>query len=468
MFLLPQHLQAAQRYGSSFAQLGDKWNLHYSWGLRTCELDPDALGNYRFVVRRLQARLRDGTLIAIPEDGVLAAVELKTAFERTRSIRVFLAVPVFDLGRANVPTNSSPDRARYLLDSQELEDENTGQDRKAIRIRRLNCKLLLSTEDRAGYETLPIAQVKKSDRADATPELDEAYIPPVLACDAWKGLSAGIMENIYDRIGGLLEEHTKLVVDRHIGLESQSPGDRLIIEQLRALNEAYALLRVLAFAEGVHPLAAYLELCRIVGQLVIFSRKLGPRTPNTLPLYDHDDLGRCFTTVKQYIHESLDFRRPVYQERPFYRADQRMEVKLEREWLESAWQVYVGVQTALSADRCIRLLSSGPGGLDMKIASADQVDQIFTLAKRGVKFEHSARPPRVLPSPPGLIYFQVDPQSQPDVWQDIKDKLTLALRLNTRGLVESPDNAPNELTIRTSDGQTASLMFTLYVVPQEQ
>jgi type VI secretion system protein ImpJ len=466
MFLLPQHLQAAQRYGTHLSQLGDKWNQHYSWGLRSCELDTNAFANYRFVVRTLKARLRDGTLIAIPEDNVLTPVELKAAFERTSPVRVFLAVPLFDLGRANASPNSSPDKARYLWDTQDLEDENTGQDRKAVRIRRLNVRLLLSTEDAAGYETLPIAQLKKTDRAEATPELDAAYIPPVLACDAWKPLSAGILEYIYDRIGMLLEKQTGLVVSRGIGLESQAPGDRLIVEQLRALNEAYAMLRVLAFAEGVHPLSAYLELCRLVGQLVIFSRKIGPRTPHDLLPYDHDDLGRCFASVRRYIDQALDFDPIPYQERPFQRVGERMEVKLEREWLEPSWQIYVGVQTSLSTDQCIRLLS--PGGLDMKIASAAQVDQIYTLATRGLKFDHVQRSPRALPSPPGLNYFKVDPQSQPAVWQDVKEKLTLALRLNGKGLVESPDNEPNELTIRASGGQTASMKFTLYVLSQEK
>ena len=160
------------------------------------------------------------------------------------------------------------------MDTQELEDETTGLHPQPVEIRRLNFKLLLSTVDRAGYETLPIAQIKKADRAEATPELDESYIPPLLACNAWKPLARDILEGIYDRIGALLEKHAALVVSRRISLESQSPGDRLILEQLRALNEAFALLRIMVFAQGVHPFPAYLELCCLVGRLVIFSKKL--------------------------------------------------------------------------------------------------------------------------------------------------------------------------------------------------
>ena len=51
---------------------------------------------------------------------------------------------------ANVGTNGSADGARFRLDVQELEDENTGVNAQPIQVRLLNLKLLLDTEDRAG------------------------------------------------------------------------------------------------------------------------------------------------------------------------------------------------------------------------------------------------------------------------------------------------------------------------------
>src|SRR5215813_273615 len=115
MFLRPHHFQAAQRYWSYQTSLGDKWDLHYNWGLRAIDLDLDGLANFRFVVRSLKARLTDGTLISIPEDGVLPPVDLKLAFEREANTTAFLAVPVMRLGRANVPGAGTKDGTRYLL-----------------------------------------------------------------------------------------------------------------------------------------------------------------------------------------------------------------------------------------------------------------------------------------------------------------------------------------------------------------
>ena len=106
----------------------------------------------------------------------------------------------------------------------------------------------------AGYDVIPIAQIEKSERAEATPQLDATYIPPLLACDAWHELSVGVLQAVYDRIGRKIEKLAGQAVSRGLSLDSIAPGDALIFAQLRELNEAYAILTNIAFLEGVHPL----------------------------------------------------------------------------------------------------------------------------------------------------------------------------------------------------------------------
>jgi type VI secretion system protein ImpJ len=462
MFLRPHHFQTAQRYGFHLAQQSEKWDLHHNWGLRSIALDQDALANYRFAVSALRARLRDGTTVSIPEDGVLPALDLKAAFEQGNTVTVFLAVPVLNLGKANVAADGSGgEGARFLLDTQELEDENTGVNPQPVQVRLLNLKLLLSTQGHSGYEVLPIARVEKSPRAEATPQLDESYIPPVLACDAWKPLGTGILQTVYDRIGKKIELLASQVISRGISFDSHGQGDPQIFAQLRELNEAYALLGVLAFAPGIHPLPAYLELCRLVGQLAIFG---AARRPPELPRYDHDDLGGCFYRVKQYLDGLFDLLvEPDYKERPFIGAGLRMQVTLEPAWLEPAWQMFVGVQSPLEPDECIRLLTM-PGQLDMKIGSSDRVDAIFRMGQAGLRFGHQPLPPRALPAQQGLIYFQVSRESQQAEWANVQKSLTLAIRLNENRIAGNIQGQ-RVLTIKTGS-QTTTLQFTLYLVPQ--
>jgi type VI secretion system protein ImpJ len=261
MFLRPHHFQAAQRFAEDQTHRGGKWDVHHNWGLRHIDIDREALANYRFVVRSLQARLRDGTPIAVPEDGILPALDFRQApFERDQTLTVFLAVPVLHLGKANVAADGSAEGTRFRLDNQELEDENTGVNPQPLQVRLLNLRLLLSTQDHAGYSVLPLARVVKADKPQATPELDATYIPPLLACDAWTPLWGDIIQAIYHRIGQKIDQRAGEAVSRAISFDSQTQGDGLLLAQLRELNEASALLGTLAFAEGVHPLWAYLEL----------------------------------------------------------------------------------------------------------------------------------------------------------------------------------------------------------------
>lgn len=461
MFLRPQHFQAAQNHYSALTSRSTKWDLHYNWGIRSIDLDLDALSNYRLVVRGLEARLRDGTLVSIPEDGNVPVLDLKEVFGREKSVTVFLAIPLRHFARSNIARDGVSDTARYVVDEQQLQDENTGLNPQTIQVRLLNLRLLLSNQDHAGYEVLPIARIKKADRAEAVPQLDESYIPPLLACDGWKPLAAGILQQIYDRLGKKLELLSSQIVSRNMTFDSQGQGDRLLFEELRVMNEAYAPLGVHVFAQGAHPLEMYLELCRLVGQLAVFG---APRRPPELPKYDHDDLGTCFWRVKQHIDALLDIVvEPEYKERAFIGAGMRMQVALESAWLEGGRQLFVGVLSSMPAEDCDRLLTRG---LDMKIGSSDRVDEIFRLGKAGLRFAYCSHPPRCLPAQPGLKYFQVDRASQAEEWDKVQRSLTLAIRLN-ENLIVSNIQGERTLTIKIG-GQTTTLQFTLYVVPQEQ
>ena len=250
---------------------------------------------------------------------------------------------------------------------------------------------------------------------------------------------------------------------RNIGFDSHGQGDPLVFAQLRELNESYARLGILSFAQGIHPIDAYLELAQLVGRLSIFG---ATRVPPPLPRYDHDDLGGCFYRAKQHIDALLDiFVEPDYKERPFIGAGLRMQVALETAWLESVWEMYIGVQSTLEPEECVRLLTKS-GQLDMKVGSSDRVDTIFRMGLAGLQFDHSQSPPRVLPTIPGLIYFQVRRGMQQGEWQNVNKSLTLAIRLN-ENLIAGNIQGQRVLSIRTGQRST-SLQFTLFVVPANE
>jgi type VI secretion system protein ImpJ len=412
--------------------------------------------------------MRDGTLVSVPAESTLPEVDLQPVFkagEGDKLVMVYLAVPVVQLGRPNVPGQGRTEGTRYFAEPAELEDENTGDNPQPVQIRRLNLRLLLDTEDRAGYETLPIARIKRAANPGATPQLDDVYIPPLLACDAWKTLQQKILQKMYDQIGTAGREQARLIVSQGITFSSQNLGEVRRFEQVRILNEAYSVLNVIAMASGIHPLWAYAELCRLVGQLSIFDETT--RRPPALPRYDHDDLGGCFYRVMRHIEALIPPWEPEYEEAPFIGAGWRVQVAIQQNWLLPTWRMFVGVESPLKTEECVRMLTER-GRLEMKIASAGRVDLLFTRGLRGLVFTHCPEPPRVLPSRPGLSYFQIERASQAEEWTYVQSELTLAIRLNKDMIVGSIQDQ-DQLTIKIP-GQAAptTMRFMLYVVPGER
>lgn len=463
MFLRPQHFQTSHRYLDHATHLQHRWDVHYGWGLRSLELDEDSLANFRFVVRSLQARLRDGSSISIPEDVELPPLPLRNAFSEGKNlVTVYLAVPLLAVGQPNATTDSAP-LARFRVGTEEIEDENTGVNPQTIQVRQLNAQLLLSHQDLDGYEVVPIARLEKSTRAEALPEIDKTYFPPVVACDAWPPLVRSILQAVHDRVGKKIDLLATQVVSRGITFDTQTQGDPLVLHQLRELNEAYTVLNIIAYAQGIHPLSAYTELSRIVGQLSIFGARRG--APD-LPKYDHDDLARCFLQAKSEIDLLLDVLvEPQYKERAFLGAGMRMQVSLEPAWLEPTWQMYIGVQSTLDVKETTMLLTKA-GQLDMKLGSSDRVDDIFRNASAGLRFSHCAQPPQSLPTPAGQVYFQVARETQDTEWQHVQRSLSLAVRLN-ENFIAGNIQGQRVLSIKHK-GKTVPLQFILYVMPQNK
>ncbi len=459
MFLRPHHFQAADRFTARLVAQNTQFAQWHAWGFRHCVIDPEALGAFRFVVRSLEARFRDGTTVTLPEDAPLPDLDLKPAFQGRSSLDIFLAVPKWRPGQPNLHVAGAANPARFRASNLSTDDENTGVKPQPISYRSLDVRLLLSDDDQSGYEVLPLARLEKSERAEAVPKLAAGFIPPLLACDAWGGLQVAILQEIFFRLNKKIEVLAGQVTSRSITFDSHSPGDGRLMYKLAAMNEGYSVLANLGFAPGVHPWEAYVELTRIVGKLAILGREA---RPPVIPRYDHDDPSKCFWTIKQHIEALLEGDDPTYEERPFIGSGLRMQVALESAWLESGWQMFLGVRSNVTTEECVKMLTR-PERLGMKIGSSDRADTIFTKGQEGLRFTPCPRPPRDLPSAPNLTYFDVTRDSTTNEWAHVQKAKTLAIRIQERDVVGSIDGQ-RDLTIRTGS-QPTTFSFTLYLVP---
>mgnify|MGYP000215211913 CR=1 FL=1 len=461
LFLQPHHFQAADRYWTELLQTSEQWDHPYYYGIRQLEFSPEALGNFQFQVNVCRLRMKDGTLVALGAGQEPDRVDLKEAFAKESVVRVFVAIPKLKMGRVNVATGADGAQQRFIETKQLVQDESFGGNEQEIRFRDLNVRLMLSTQDTAGYEILPIAQVQRSGEKEAAPQLDTSYIPPVLAIEAWPPLGRDIVRAIYDILGRKIEILSEQILSRGITLASQEPGDMDRLLMLHVLNQAYSFLHVLTFAIGVHPFQAYSELCRLVGMLSIFGRA---RRPPEIPVYDHDDLARIFNYIKQQIQLLLDSLPDYEYEQRWFEGDANgMRVAIESRWLGPDWQWMVGVHRGSLSERdCLNILS--PGILDWKLGSADKVEFLFKARAPGLLLEPVRQAPRALPPSNEWSYFAVSRAS--DAWKDVMRTQTLAMRLSTQHIANRDSlQGSRKLIVNLERGKQVILQFALFAVP---
>lgn len=478
LFLRPQHLQAADRHWSELGAVSLQWDHPYSYGLHQIEYSKEALSNYQFEVSTVRARMRDGTLVDLgpgnePDrvdvrEAVQVAAKLSTkldeAFSKDALVRVYLAVPKIKLGSSNIASQLPDEPVRYSETRREIADENRGGKEHEIAFRQLNVRLLLSTDDLSGYELLPIAQIKRASEGEATPQLDESYIPPVLSIQTWPALGRNIVRAIYDVMGEKIDVLSRQVANRAMGLTTRDPTDVERISLLDKLNEAYGELSVASFASGIHPLLAYTLLARILGKLSILSNE---KRVCDIPAYDHDDLARIFTFVHKKIVEIIHSVRPYeFEQRFFVGVGMGMQVTLEPHWFHSDWQWFIGVNKGeLSEQECRELLSAGH--LDWKLGSSRKVELLFTRRAEGLRLQTVDRPIRALPVQQDWIYYEVS-QNESPAWRDVVETQTLAMRLRD-SLILNQDKLQGEQRLLVSAfGRKVAMQFALFAVPGQR
>jgi len=460
MFLRPHHFQASDRYWSESGQLSERWDHPYNYGVARLELSRESIRAFQVQVDVCRARMRDGTLIDLNEGTALDRIDLKDAFSRETEVTVYLAVPKLKVGDQNVAKSGVSSHSRFVEVNRTVQDENQGGNDQELQYRTLNVRLLLSTQDTAGFEVLPLCRVRRAGVNEPVPEISAAYYPPMIGIDAWSPLQLGVRE-IYDLIAAKIEELGEQLSSREASLSGMDPLDLDLFWKLSALNQAFSTLAVLTFAAGVHPLLAYTELCRIVGQLCFFDVDADRRPPE-IPRYDHDDLGTIFRYIKEKIVLYLGkVVPPGYVKRDFTGAGLGMSVNLESSWFGNDWQWYVGVlRQNIDANDCVTLLT-GNNLMNWKLGSATQVDDLFRLGMEGLKLVVLPQAPQPLPSR-NWLYFQVSRGNA--AWQDVLRTQTLAMRLKS-AMIDNQNELQGQKRIDVKyKNKKLSLQFALFAV----
>lgn len=455
LFLRPHHFQMIQRQSDEKLKVSESWATPFCYGLHSLQIDHDALANWRVSLSDCQLRFKDGTQLRFPLEAHISPVDIpKSAFQSSESrVMVYVGVAELKRGVSNV-AGQHDESARFVTHVEELEDENVAGNQQELDFRRLNPRILVGEQASQGYDAIPIMRLRLGATAEAPPEVDPEYIPPLLCGEAWQGLQT-FVRSVYDHLGATAEKSARQMIDRGVAFASGHREDLERILHLHAVNTALGGLAHMPFTPGIHPFELYRELCRAVGALSIFRKER--RIPE-LPKYDHDNIGPCFQKLKSLLSIETE-QQTDYVRVPFSSEGFQMTVRLQTDWMQPTWACYIGIESELPNSRVSDLLTS-ERELGVKAGSAEQVDKIYSRGRRGVKIMAVADAPRVFPGK-NWHFFRIDREG---AWDDVERSLNLGIRFNDRRVEQQVAGENRIDVVDRESGNSVTLAFSLFAI----
>lgn len=425
MFLRPQHLQMFGRQIDSRVAAAAQKVQPFFWGVSAIEVAEDELENFRFLVRRFRAVLKDGTWLDLGTNLRVEPRDFKQALNRTEGrLQVYLGVPRLVEGSRNtlsreMDADGSSSDHRYRVDTVEVTDENRGGNRlEEIEVRLLAGRIFFEGEDREGYDYLPIASIQRTGKGKNTPVLADDFIPPVCDVSGWKGLSdlgASVLHRVEARYRSL---HAG-VDERRLVLEMEGREGWQLVFKLQIVGSFLHVLRQLLQVPGTHPFQLYLELSRLAGELSIFEKSGAEALP--VPLYDHDRLGPCFRELTTIINHLLDkILTGGFLAIPFLEEKEDLLVaRPDLDQLHSATAVYICVESSLKIQEIENLIWSA------KFGTPDDLPGLKLRRLRGLSLKLEKETPRGLPGGEKYHYFAVEREEH--YWKNVAQQGEVAI-----------------------------------------
>jgi type VI secretion system protein ImpJ len=402
MYLAQHHFQLQGRYFEDSLQFALANLFFKGYGLAGCELDREALFNGTAALIHARGVLPDGLPFHMPESDPLPDPrEIGDLFSPTQdSHLVLLSIPAFRQGAANCAASveAADSHARYIAQSTLVPDDTTGGDEKPVVVGRKNFRLRLDDEITEGEIALPLARVRR----DGTGHFiyDPEYVPPCL--------QIGASERLLLLVRRLLD----ILEAKSSAMEAERRSSRKDLREyashevanfwlLHAVRSSMAPLRHHFELKRSHPEQLYSELARLAGALCTFALDSDPRS---LPVYDHDRLGECFTELDRHIRKHLEIivptnsiSVPLKRVRDYFYAGM---VNDQRCFGRSQW--LLGVRSEIGRAELITRVPSL-----VKICSSKHVERLVKEAFEGLTLHHLPSPPAAISPRVGTEYFTI-------------------------------------------------------------
>jgi len=409
MFLTPQHFQTQDQFVEDTLQFRFAASNYANWGVTKLEIDVEALGNSLFRLNQCSGIMPDGESFDIPDfDEQPPSRPVADHFPPTRdSLNVFLAIPerlprarnvvLEESAAPNAPT--ALPSTRYLAETRMVTDDNAGNEEKPVQVARRTFRLMFEDEYRDGYSVLQIAQVLRD--ATGAPILNPRFVAPCLDLNSSTYLSMLLRRQIEilatksAALSGPRRQRGKVLAEF-------SPSETANFWLLHTVNSYLPELKHIWKVRHGHPESAYVAMLRLAGALMTFSLEA---RPETLPDYDHNDLGRCFTLVDDKIRELMETVIPSkFVAIPLEMRDRFIwsGTVQEDQYFRNS-QFFLAISSKIGIDDLIRKVPQL-----VKISSQDDIQRLIRNALPGVTLRHAPVPPAAIPMKLDNQYFSLN------------------------------------------------------------
>lgn len=408
MFLRPQHFQQQALHFEHLLHDGLHGNHAAPWGVRAVEIDRDALQAGFLRVVRLELRFPDGTPFAAPaSDPLPLQRNLNDLPQLGVETILHACLPSLDAYGGNcidgefAPDHSATARPiRYAVGRQSVPDLFSGALTADITVLHAQVRLMTDSENRDGYQSVPIARLIRSVAGNWT--IDADYIPPLARIDASSSL-LGTLRRLLDilqvksqSLAGTHRERVRSVVE-------YGTTDIASFWLLHTVNRNYPLLNHLLHQPAAHPETLYRTLAQLAGSLLTFSSELSLQE---IPAYRHDQLTEVFSKLDGLIRELLGTvisNRyaviPLENPKPSFFVGQ-----LESDRLLEGVDFYLSASTETPVATLPETLP-----VKLKLGAPDDVERILNSALAGVRLIHAPQTPAAVPVRVGNHYFALEP-----------------------------------------------------------
>jgi type VI secretion system protein ImpJ len=420
MFLRPHHLQLAERHREEMLRQEVRRLQPFFWGLLKVDIALDQLENFTFEVRDVEVKLKDGTSLSLASNLRLPSRTFKTELDQAGGrMEVWLGVPSWrELdGNAFQPgeTAGGQDR-RWSVEAVEALDENTGGNAQVIEARRANGRFFFGRESREGYECVPLALVERAGQGKNTPVLSAEFIPSVTEIGAWPGLES-LCQSVTNRLEAKHRFLVSEVLEGKLTTDSEGTTGWQPVLKLQILGSFLFLFQQLTRIPRIHPFTVYAEFCRLAGELSIFDDQ---RSPVKIPLYDHDNLGRCFfeiTHVLELLSEKIVASR--YVKVDFITREDLLVASLSPEWLAPETEVYLHIESPLDEGEIKNRIEV------MKIGTPSDIPVLKQRRLFGLDIQILKRVPSGLPAREDYFYLAIEKDGP--YWANVVKDRTVAI-----------------------------------------